>query len=367
MSHVQITLVGGQAAPVYNGIACYNPDKVILVCSKQTQNEAMRIKAEFPDIAEIKVMDPVNIAEIVSETRALADSMPDDEIYVNISGGTKSWAFYFSRIFSERSNTKIFYIDQNNTIWNFTDQTHSQANFDLNLDVQFRLYGNSLKEYKLVSDFADDDLTIIPKIYKIRSFDKRNFGKLMNLYSENSENVFFDLDNGSYLRWDNEQQLFEINIRNRDGQSKHEILKSTHIRRLLRNYTWLELEIARVLSGWKFAKEVRLNGIFRDKHENAKNEIDCIVNLGNKILFVECKSHITNITDIDKFKNAVKVYGGSGCKALFTTIDPIRNDALEKCRDSNIIPFCIEKNGGINNYKSNLFEILEKEILNINP
>ncbi|MBZ4657910.1 MAG: hypothetical protein JG771_1046, partial [Methermicoccus sp.] len=32
-----------------------------------------------------------------------------------------------------------------------------------------------------------------------------------------------------------------------------------------------------------------------------------------------------------------------------------------------IIPFCIEKNGGINNYKSNLFEILEKEILNINP
>jgi hypothetical protein len=157
--------VGGQAAPVYNGITYYNPDKVILVCSKQTQNEAMRIKAEFPDIAEIKVMDPVNIAEIVSETRALADSMPDDEIYVNISGGTKSWAFYFSRIFSERSNTKIFYIDQNNTIWNFTDQTHSQANFDLNLDVQFRLYGNSLKEYKLVSDFADDDLTIIPKLY----------------------------------------------------------------------------------------------------------------------------------------------------------------------------------------------------------
>ncbi len=135
MAHVQIALVGGQAAPVYNGIAYYNPDKVILVCSKQTQNEALRIKAEFPDITEIKVIDPVNIVEIGNETEALADSLSNDEVYVNISGGTKSWSFYFSRIFGERSNVHIFYIDQNNTIWNFTDQKQSKGSFDLNLDV----------------------------------------------------------------------------------------------------------------------------------------------------------------------------------------------------------------------------------------
>lgn len=367
MAHVQIALVGGQAAPVYNGIAYYNPDKVILVCSKQTQNEALRIKAEFPDITEIKVIDPVNIVEIGNETEALADSLSNDEVYVNISGGTKSWSFYFSRIFGERSNVHIFYIDQNNTIWNFTDQKQSKGSFDLNLDVQFRLYGNPLKEYKLLTDFAEDDLTILPKIYKIRKFGQKDFGELMNKYSANAENHFIDSGNGSYLHWDNEQQLFEINVRNRDGQSMCEKLKSTHIRQLLFNYTWLELEVAHVFADWKFAKGVRMNSIFRDKFEYAKNEIDCIVNLGNKILFVECKSYITHITDIDKFKNAVKVYGGSGCKAVFITIHPMHNDALEKCRDSNIIPFCIERNGGIRNYKLNLFKMLEKEILNINP
>lgn len=365
MSYVQVALVGGQPAPVYNGITYYNPDKVILVCSKQTHQEAERIKAEFTEIAEIKVMDPVNIVEISNETETLANSLSNDEVYVNISGGTKSWSFYFSRVFGERSNAHIFYIDQNNTIWNFTDKTSNQANFDLNLDVQFRLYGNPLKEYKRISDFAEDDLEVLSKIYKIRKFNLQDFGSLMRQYSEYSNE--FDLGNGSLLSWNDKKQQIEITLVNKSRPTMCEILKSTHIRQLLTKYTWFELEIAHSFDNWKFVKEVRMNCIFKFKNKSAKNEIDCIVNLGNKILFVECKSRITTITDIDKFKNAVKVYGGSGCKALFITIDPIPGDALEKCHDSNIIPFCIEQNGGIDSYRTALFSLLENEVVNLNP
>jgi hypothetical protein len=310
----------------------------------------------------------VNIVEISNKTEGLANSLSNDEVFVNISGGTKSWSFYFSRIFSERFNAHIFYIDQNNIIWNFTDKTKNQTQLDLDLDVHFRLYGNSLKEFYQISDFAEDDFNVIKKIYEIRKSSKRrDFGNLMSQYSSNEENFLFDLGNGSRLCWNEEKQQFEITLLNRFGSQIIEILKSTNIRKLLKNYSWFELEVAHTFSSWKYAKEVRINCIFKNKSDNAKNEIDCIVNLGNKILFVECKSFITNITDIDKFKNAVKVYGGSGCKAVFITIDPMHNDALEKCRDSNIIPFCIEKNGGIRNYKLNLFKMLEKEILNINP
>ena len=74
-----------------------------------------------------------------------------------------------------------------------------------------------------------------------------------------------------------------------------------------------------MLSSWEYAKEIIMNANFPYKNNNPKNEIDIIVNTGNRLLFVECKTQINDITDIDKFRTAVKNYGGMGCKALFIT------------------------------------------------
>jgi len=72
---------------------------------------------------------------------------------------------------------------------------------------------------------------------------------------------------------------------------------------------------------------------------NPKNEIDIIVNTGNRLMFVECKTQIHTLTDLDKFSKAVRNYGGTGCHALFVTYGPMTSEAAEKCRDNGIIPF----------------------------
>lgn len=110
-----------------------------------------------------------------------------------------------------------------------------------------------------------------------------------------------------------------------------------------------------------------MNCIFPTKTNSPKNEIDIIIDTGTKLLFVECKTQINSETDIDKFAAAVKVYGGSGSKALFVTDAPMRDKAKEKCNDNGVLSFSLEKFGGASLSKSPLFELLEKELFNINP
>ena len=59
----------------------------------------------------------------------------------------------------------------------------------------------------------------------------------------------------------------------------------------------------------------------------------------NKVHFVECKTHINNPTDIDKFKSAVNNYGGSGSKSLFVTYFPTDKDnSIKEKFSDNYMP-----------------------------
>lgn len=61
--------------------------------------------------------------------------------------------------------------------------------------------------------------------------------------------------------------------------------------------------------------------------------------MGTKVLFVECKTHINNPTDIDKFKSAVNNYGGSGSKSLFVTYFPTDKDnSIKEKFSDNYMP-----------------------------
>lgn len=83
-----------------------------------------------------------------------------------------------------------------------------------------------------------------------------------------------------------------------------------------------------------------MNCVFKSEQStskfNDKNEVDVIVNTGQKLLFVECKTKITNITDIDKFASVVRNYGGDGSKSLFVTMFEMNEQQKEKCNDNKI-------------------------------
>ena len=81
------------------------------------------------------------------------------------------------------------------------------------------------------------------------------------------------------------------------------------------------------------------------------------------MVFVECKTLINNITDIDKFRSVIKNFGGMGCKGLFVQREPLSPKVKTKCADNQIIAFSLKDN---DNDPKKLFAILDKELATIN-
>ncbi|MDR1983549.1 MAG: DUF1887 family protein, partial [Prevotellaceae bacterium] len=340
MSKIHVSLVGGQTAPVYSGIIDSQPDQVILIHSEQSEEEALRIKNEIEIAVELCKLDPVDLQQIFSAVEKLAVRFRDSEsITVNISSGLKPWSLAFYSVFGQMKNAVIEYIDQNNKIWNFTDRKNHSVNFDM--DAQFRLYGNPLENYQCFSDYTEADRSMMEKIKEMRKFNPKDFNYLTMQMASNPNEISQTLPSGSRLTWFPQEKEIEF-VLTRRGTSKRVLLKSPHARNLLFYAGWFEYEIALLLSRWEHAKEIRLNCIFPAKNKSAKNEIDIIVDTGAKLLFVECKTQIRNITDIDKFHSAVKNYGGLGSKALFVTDALMDETAKEKCQDCNILTFSLQ-------------------------
>lgn len=364
MQKIHITLVGGQPIPVYLGIKQSKPDSVIFVCSEQSIEETNRIRKELDIDSEILIFDPVDLEVIGKAVEELANRLHECRLSINISSGTKPWAYYFIQTFGNREKCEILYVDQNNLVRNFND--FSQQAGHIGMDARFRLHGNPLSNFMKLSDYTAEDLYAIHSIRQIRKFNFRDFNYLTEQLSRHPNKTFIESNSGSKLEWDSGNKSLTIQMYNNSGVFKSEVFDSPNVRNLFQNTGWFELEVAELLSKWDKAKEVRINCVFSTLSNSPKNEIDIIVDTGTKLLFVECKTQIRSETDVDKFASAVKVYGGTGSKALFVTDAPIRDKALEKCRDNKVIPFSLVPNRGSKVSGKTLFQLLDKELYNIN-
>lgn len=374
MAHVHITLVGGQPAPVYNGIVATMPDKIIFVHSPQSEEEMKRISTEVRIESEPLSVDPVDLSDIETKISACAKRLQDDEVSVNISGGTKPWAFYCAKIFSTLPQATLFYVDQNNVLWNLSDKSSTRIVFDM--DAQLKLTGNRLEFFTSFPDYNDDDKKSFDSIVEARKYNCGSFNALTTTLSKDWEGKLknqrkgrFSISEMEYVEWQKPDYVKLVLRTKKYGIRQFEI-KSPHAVNLAFKTGWFEYKIARMISHWRYAKDIRLNCIFPLKNTNdvdhPKNEIDIIVNVGTKILFVECKTHIQNSTDIDKFRTAVKNYGGMGSKALFVTDNNMTDIQKEKCKESGIINFSLQDSSYGNDKELELFKLLENVLFNIN-
>ena len=75
-----------------------------------------------------------------------------------------------------------------------------------------------------------------------------------------------------------------------------------------------------------------------------KNEIDILINTGQKMLFIECKSGIVSQSDINKMRVISKFYGGLGSKSILVSYYKPKDYLIEKCQDFGIEVFYLEEN-----------------------
>ena len=378
MAKVHITLVGGQPMPVYNGIVATSPNKLVFIYSQSSSKQVEAIKTEIDNniiVEESEPLSTTNPEEIIQRALQLADTYKDDEISLNISSGLKSWSHLFARVFDPMPNAEVIYIDQNNAVWNYCTMTLQQV-VDFDLDVLFRLQGNALIHFKPLSIYTEEDKKTLEQLISARRYNCGSFNRLTTIISKDWENKIahqnsgrLDLSETEYVEWE-KPDFVRLVLKTKKYGIKEFAMESPNAVEMAFHTRWFEYQTARMLSHWRYAKDVRLNCIFPPQKNPdihfPKNEIDIIVNTGTKLLFVECKTQINNSTDIDKFRTAVKNYGGMGSKALFVTDNIMTDMQKEKCRESGIMLFSLQDKSIGSNKEQELFRLLEKELFNIN-
>ena len=259
---VHITLVGGQPAPVYHGIVATQPDKVVFIYSESSRDAVEKVRSEIR-ISEDE-QEPLNTTDpqlIMVRAKALAEKYKDDEVTLNISSGLKSWSHLFGRVFDSMSNASVVYMDQNNVLWNYRTMEH-KSDFEFDMDVLFRLYGNRLENYKRLTDYTEKDLKALEKIKNIRSFNIPDFNKLTATLNDKQQNILrnqnsgkFDLmANGSqsYVEWEKTTKdsigFVRIFLAKKNGKSQEVTFESENAVDLAFNSGWFEFEVATLLS-----------------------------------------------------------------------------------------------------------------------
>lgn len=343
---VHIALVGKQTLPVFIPALNYAPNKVYLIYSEETRESAMAIQSKLCQLrkgqmdTEMFLFDPVNIREIKKGIKKLKDKIsPNDEVSVNLSGGTKTWSIVFYQMFNARTNTTCFYHDQNGFMWDFkTGESVETTTGNVSFSDLCALHNVEIESLNDIKDYDENDDDCLLEIKKM--YDANPFG-LCNLTTKmyDSGDAYVEINDGSSIEKDpNCPNIYTVDLANYGYVE----LSSNHIDHLLFNTGWFEYLVARLLSKWKQQREIFLNVKFRLIETGIEiNEVDIVVRTKKKYLFVECKTSAYSPSDVDKFNDVAKNYGGIATKRIFVTYrEPNKKNVEKYQKYSTVISKC---------------------------
>ncbi|MBO4379949.1 MAG: DUF1887 family protein [Muribaculaceae bacterium] len=381
MSKVFITLVGGQAIPAYQGVKyseSFKPDKVVLVHSDSSKEEADRVKIAVKDNYGNNVefdycmISPIDFGKIKSGAEKIKNKYIDDEVVVNITGGLKPWSIFFYNVFLSHPKATIVYVSQTNETINLSDNKTRDVKIDPKL--RLKLCGVELDTFKnnFFSDYTEEDFNVIKTIEEIRRINLFHFFNLTDVNGSVERDISKKYSNEtpdnqtSDLVYNHAKSSATIDIYNRKNNSRdHYTLKSPHLAQILFNNAWFELKTALAISKIPGVGEIWLNCIFLADKENpdsALNEIDVIAEFNGRFVCVECKTFPYDTTDIDKFTSAIYNFCGDSAICIFAVNDLPWNPkkksdylrAKNKCKDNNITIY------NFSDMHSNLAKVVKK-------
>jgi len=365
MSHTHFTLIGAQPLPVYRGIKFTNADRVILMHSIDTKNVAERVSEVIGQNCQLcQIQNPFDYNACKNEILKIVTDFSDEMQSFNVSGGTKIMTLVAAEI-SRSMQIMHFYLDQNNILTNFIQGTETIVSELIPIDIHFRLFGQTAKR---TTRFQDVEKVYIDYALKIQN----SFFKYSSLFKDfrnlkNSDEEKFQISNKHFeIAWNpSELDVQIVDLKFGSSQS----FKGQMAFNFFFNTAWYEIFVAQIVARWKFSKQIYWNTIIPlTSNEYDKNEIDLIIDTGIKLVFIECKTFVSEVRDIDKFRNVVKNYGGLASKGILVTNRIPPENVIEKCRDNNISVFWFyDKNSSVMRSPKELIELFDKEYLIINP
>ena len=361
MAKVHITLVGKQIMPIAEGVRYANPDKVILIYSddKSSIENVRKIISFFKHDSNIsfekRQFDAVDVNDINRKIEKIRTLFQEDKISINISSGTKTWAYCFTTLMGMCSNVEVFYVDQNSTIWNLTKNTQEQLQFDMR--QQLILYFGSLPNYIEFENVENEVAKDANKCNQLYLFNPSMFSALVAKARKDAHLTHWE-QKGNFLDWDKKTKTLLCHL-NKFNKSLTLTLDSPQARKLLLDTAWFEYKVAKLLSQWDKVRGIWWGCVFVTDKNVQLNEIDLIVNLGKKLLFVECKTKIDSPTDLDKFASATRNFSGSSTISLFISNNPTNDIIKLKCDYNKIICYSLQEH---NDDMTPLISELEKRL-----
>ncbi len=339
----QISFVGGQLLPVLLGIKEFSPDHVHFIVSKESKNKITQIRSFIFEVGfSENICDPFDFFSVRAACEKILNKLDqNDEIKINLTGGTKVMVLAAQSLILERK-LNGFYINLDGTLLNLPSYNSQKLSCELSINEFFEISGHKLHRYKALSDYFIDDFKAIDEIATFSV----NYDKLILLINskirKNYDNLYkiplygkLELDKSTKFIWKDKSIMVDFN-----GKEIFKI-SSPNVRSLFFHAAWWELIVAREISKWSKAKELLLQCKlpFKTDAKTIKNEIDILVNLGSKLIFVECKSGLVKSEDINKLKIVNEIYGGIISKSLLVCRFKPTPTIIEKCKELNIDVF----------------------------
>jgi Card1-like, endonuclease domain len=338
---VIVTLVGGQALPVYLGIKEFNPDKLVFLSSKDSKHRLSDIKLLLKGYSFHEFeCDPFEFESVVKQCVRIIDKFNTGEIIFNLTGGTKIMVLAVQSII-QKMNLTGFYLNQDNSLLLIPEYKKQEVKYELMIVEFFQLSGHKLTKFTEYKNLPITDLKVADDILSWATNDNRyttvtkyfrSKFKITNHIPASGNEKF---GNGFQIKWD----LNSVQIAQKGKTLR--AFKSSNIKSIFFNAGWWELVVAEELAKWSRAIQIYTNCEmpFKSDVTMMKNEIDILLNTGNKLVFVECKSGNVVQADINKMNTIKKTYGGVISKSILVSRYLPNIGIIEKCKELDIEVF----------------------------
>ena len=339
MKH-QIILVGGQLLPVFVGIKEFSPDKIHFIISEESKDKIEIIKAFFPlkSFSE-NLCNPFDISSIRSACNdILAMTEKEDEIQFNLTSGTKIMLLA-AYAFMQENNIDGFYINPDNTILILPVFSLHGLSCEITVKEFLDISGHKITSLKSIHDIPEIDF-IAAKEIALFADKGKDFETIIKYFRKNYNDNGLKVPKTGCLTIDNLID-FKWNKSEVTAEKNEKIIfhaNSNNIRGVFFNSAWWELIVAEEISKWSKIKELYIQFELPFKVDTSipKNEIDILINLGNKLIFIECKSGAVKAEDINKMRIIKDTYGGIISKSLLVSRFIPDKTIVEKCKELNI-------------------------------
>lgn len=377
MKHL-ISIVGSQILPIYYPIKEYTPEYIHLICSKETIFVAERIRNLCQNISQCVIYDPIQpykIKDIYSICEALHNNFPEDEFIYNLTGGTKPMAFAAHTIAIQKQANIIYTTQENEILDMKTFETHPMQCI-LQLDEMIQLAGQKTHSYDLLEQINPQDIACAQSIVQFRETNTNYFTRyskyVRERYKESNMIPFKDDFPHNTLFEQYESGGFKLT------RNDAVILDLPYPDALMQFFEgrWWETLVTNAIYEWNcnsvYSNEIWTNVKFSTQETSSpqyqdKNEIDILVNLGTRMLFIECKSGNVKQSDVYKIAQVRNTYGGDISKSVLVSYYPLNPDILEKCRDSHIYVFAPSRRyNTLSNHLKGLGKFLSQVITKLN-